>query len=254
MLLLFFVSTASASIFLVEPVEKTLSNSESIEAGQVAVGETLRVIVQKKSGLGFDWDTLGLEQPLSQGWGFKSVPSDKTLIAVITIPKTADEAIQKLSFFAESSDNAFSRETFSVFVSVRKSLLKASMDGLKQQAIVGKENSFPLLLNNESIAEHNVLVESSLPDYWFSPIEITLKPGETKSVSLVVFPHNYGVKKFNFRVSSSLNDFEKSFGSELDVFSTLGGKLSSSIYGFPFFTPSLLPQFLVNAFLAMLSK
>jgi hypothetical protein len=153
----------------------------------------------------------------------------------------------------ESGNTPFSQESFSVYVTVKKNLLAASMEELKQDSLVGGKADFRLVLNNESIAMQKVLVSSSLPEYWFSPIELELQPHQTLDVNLSVFPQSYGVRQFSFTVSSGLNSFNKSFPAELNVFSTIRGKFSSALFGFPFFTVSMLPQFLINAFLALIS-
>lgn len=245
---------ASADIFLIEPVELALPDSESLELGQMAVGETLRVVLQRKSGLGFEWDSIEIDaQALPPGWRPSMKTTDKTLVAEISVPADAEETIQRISFTVRSSAQPFSQESFFGYLTVKKNLLEASMEKLKQNSMVGENSTFRLLLNNGSISSQKVIVHSSLPDYWFEPKTVELLPKQTVDLNLEIHPYSYGKRQFSFTVSSALNSFEKSFAAELDVFSTLKGKVSSALFGFPFFTISLLPQFLVNAFLATLS-
>lgn len=253
LLLLVFLLDAHASIFLVEPFERTLENNDFIDFGKIAQGETLGVVVQKKSAMDFEWKQLTIEQALPEGWGYKTVETDKTLIAMVSIPRNAEESIQKISFAVESGTSSFVKGSFSAYLVVKNNLLKASMEGLKQDVVVGETVLFKVLLNNESIAEHKVVISSTLPDYWFMPIEITVPALKTIDLNLSVGPYTYGVKNFSFNISSQLNDFSQEFPAELRVFSTLRGGFTSALYGFPFFTPSFLPHFIINAFLALLS-
>ena len=257
--LLFFAlfgaaAVGHASIFLLEPVEWQLENNESIELGAIAEGETLELVLQRKSGFDFEWDrALVDDSSLSEGWLSKSRATDKTLVVEVSLPRAAEESVQRIPVSLESDASPFSSESFSVSVTVKENLLNASMENLKQRAMVGEETKFKILLNNESIAKQSVLVSSSLPDYWFEPVVLELEPKQTLETELSLVPQSYGLRQFSFKVSSQLNGFQQDFAAELNVLSTLKGKFSSAIFGFPFFTPSLLPNFLINAFLALIS-
>jgi len=245
---------ASAYVYLIEPSEETLSSDNSVELGRIAVGETLEIVVQRKSGLESSWDTLVPDSTgLPSGWGFESRKTDKTLIGSIKIPKTAEESVQKLSFKASNSSNPFYSETFSVYVTVKKNLLRASMENLSQSVMVNDEAVFRVIVNNDSIASHTVVVSSTLPNYWFEPVELDVPALEALEANVLVKPASHGKRFFSFSVSSALNDFESNFNAELFVSSSLRGKFASGIAGFPFFNVSLLPHFIINAFLALLS-
>jgi hypothetical protein len=252
LILLCFSLGASATVFLVEPLEKSLESNGLADLGEIAPGETLKLVVQRKSGLGFEWDSLAVEN-LPPGWSAGSVLTDKALVALVSLPRDALESIQVVSFTARSGSQPFSQERFSVRLTVKRSLLGASMEKLVQRAVVGGKAEFRLLLNNSSIAEQRVVVSSTLPEYWFEPIEIGVEPMQTIDINLAVYPRNYGKREFSFTVSSKLNSFKQSFPAELNVFSSLRGVFSSALFGFPFFSISLLPHLIVNAFLALLS-
>lgn len=258
LLFIFFVLVApirvNANSLLIAPIEDNLENGGSLELGNIAAGETLELIIQKKSGLGFDWSRIIVDEAaLPAGWAAISIATDKTLVAQISLPADASQSIQRIPFSLESDAMPFSNENFSAYISVKENLMNVSIDGLKQEAMVEGQTFFRLVANNESIAEHALHITSTLPEYWFEPLDLVVGPKQTLDFNLMVVPKNYGPRAFFFTVNSSMNDFSQSFAAELNVYSTLRGKFTSSILGMPFFTLSLFPQLILNGFLALLS-
>ncbi|MDD5162807.1 MAG: hypothetical protein PHD95_01220 [Candidatus ainarchaeum sp.] len=238
-------SAASASISVVLPVDVRLENKDEFQLGNVAVGETFSVVIQKKSGNGFDWDSLSVNGPNS--WIVNYRLSDKTLIADISIPGNAPEATSILTFTLSSSERPLASESFKGIVNVRKSLLAVTMDDLKQFAAVGGNVSYRFVASNDSIAEHRISIESSLPNYWFEPKEVILQPKQKQELALNLTPRADGSRNFSFFVKSRQNSFSKSFNAELDVSSTLQGKISAPAYAFPFFSFSNFAFYLFNS-------
>lgn len=252
MLLLALSSQGYADVFLLEPNETVLKAGDETDLGNVAAGEAFKFVIQKKTGLGSEWNSLEANsQTIPSGWTAKSGSTDKTLFVIVTLPEEAEESVQRITFSVGAGSGPFASESISAYVTVKENLLDASINRLKQDAMVSEESKFRLLLNNESIAKHSVKITSDLPEYWFKPVVVEVAPLQTLEVDLLVYPQRYGARQFSFTVSSELNSFEKSFDAGLNVFSTIGRKFSSPVSGFPFFMPSLLPHFLVNAFIAL---
>ncbi len=254
--LLLLSAQAFAAISVVEPVDMKVlpADSHIISFGKIARGETLEIVIKKKSDLAGEWVNLEVdEQLLPSGWSVERVDSDKTLIALVTVPTNAPISTQRMRFTAGSQAGQLFDETLYATVSVHESLLSASIENLNQDAILGGKASFNLVLNNDSIAEHSVRVESTLPGYWFFAQTVLLKPHETKTVELPVFPLSYGEKSFSFSVSSTQNSTQFSFPARMNVKPTLAGIYRTPIAGFPFFSPALLPYYLINGFLSLFS-
>jgi len=250
--LLLLAGSAFATIYLIEPVDRRFSNNDEISFGKIARGETLKVIIKEKSDLADEWASLDVDSRLlPSGWTVESIETDETLIAKVTIPRDAEISTQRIKFTAKNPSGEIFDETFFANVSVLDSLLTASIENLNKDALMGDETSFNLVLNNDSIAEHFLKIESTLPGYWFSSQTVTLKPHETRAVELPVSPLSYGEKPFFFNLSSSLNSKQFSFPANLSVKPTLVGMYQASIFGFPFFSPSMLPFYLVNGFLSI---
>lgn len=245
---------ALAAVYIVEPVDRAVlpADSEAVFFGKVARGETMNVVIKKKSGTGPEWNSLSVDLSiLPQGWSSKTLETDKTLIAMISIPKDAATSTQRIKLIAGNSSEPAFDQGFYATVSVNESLLDASFENLGLDATVGKAARFTLVLNNDSIASHTVSVESTLPAYWFPARAIELAPLEARTVELDVVPYYYGEKNFSFSVHSSLNGKSFSFPATLGVKPTLAGMYRAGLAGFPVFSPGMLPYYVISGFLSL---
>ena len=245
---------AYAAIYLVEPQDQKLLPGKELAFGKISRGETLKVVIKKKSDLGEDWSQIKVEPEfLPSGWKAESVETDKTLIALVTVSKGAAVSMQRLKFLAVSQQQPELNESFFAKVSVHESLLNATIENLSQEAVLGQASLFNLVLNNDSIAEHSLRAESTLPNFWFEAEEIKLAPNETKTVTLSVMPLTYGEKSFSFKVSSMHNASSFGFPAKLNTKPTLLGMYQAPITGLPIFAPTMLPFYLINGLLSVLS-
>jgi len=252
--LLAFFSTTHATVFLINPVEAELGEGALVELGKVAKGETFEIIVEKKSGFPFQWESIEVDSTaLPTGWVVEKDSSPQTLILRVSVPVSAKESIQNIPVEVFSPDNNGTSQSFTAEIVVKKNLLRAEVKSLAKDAIVYEPVVFSAVIINDSIAPHAVVVYSSLPNYWFEPVSLELKSKETKDFNLVVFPKTYGKRDFSFFINSQLNGFSKEIPAELFVFPTLKNKFEAPLFGFPFFSIQALPYYLVNSFLALIS-
>lgn len=244
-------SQAFATVYLVEPFDQKLSPGQELSFGKAARGETLRVVVKKKSDLALDWSLFSVDPAfLPEGWKAEAIESDKTLILEVSIAENATVSTQRLKFIASNGQQELS-ESFFASVSVHENLLSASIEDLDQEAVLGSTALFNLVLNNDSAAAHSLRVESTLPSFWFQGSELTLLPHETRVVSLEVLPLSYGEKSFFFRVSSLHNSTSFQFPAKLNTRPTLLGMYQAPVTGLPVFSPTMLPYFLINGLLSV---
>jgi len=246
---LMLASQAFAAISIVEPVDTKLSDGGKISFGKIAMGEILKVVVKKKSDLGSDWVTIGVEG-LPAGWESETVETDKTLIALISVSPDAEISTQRITFILANDSIPSLNESFYGSVSVNESLLDISFESLTIDATLGQPAEFVLTINNDSIASHLIIVESILPYYWFSGKTIEIGPLETEQIQLEVMPYSYGEKIFSFEVYSALNGQSIIFPAKLDVKPNLVGMFRAPAAGFPFFSPGMLPYYLISSLLS----
>ncbi|HIH21758.1 MAG TPA: hypothetical protein HA222_03835 [Candidatus Diapherotrites archaeon] len=248
-----FSLAASTQLLLVSPVEKFLPEGQAIELGSAQPGERIELIFSANSGTENPWESVKAES-IPQGWNAFEVMqerNDNTLIVMVEIPKDSSEGAFRLDIKAENSQES---RRASIIVFVEEGLLSVQLDSLQKKTIVGEQVQFLLFLNNDSIAEHSVIVKSSLPLTWFSQQQISISPKSAKQAVLKVFPKNYGEKKFSLTVISSLNGKTiAEIKPRLEVKPTLKSKYEAAMYGFPFFTPSLIPYYIFNSFISQLS-
>ncbi len=242
-------SQAFAAIYPVEPVDTKLSAGDEISFGKIARGETLRIIVKKKSDLGSDWVSIGVSG-LPSGWEAETVETDKTLIALVSVAPDAEISTQRVMFTVANNSIPSLNESFYGSVSVNENLLDISFESLALNASLGEPTEAVLVINNDSIARHFLVVKSTLPDYWFSEKTIELAPLETRQVLIEIVPHSYGEKNFSFNVFSTLNSNSLSFPAKLDVKPTLLGMFRAPSAGFSFFSPGMLPYYLISSLLS----
>ena len=248
-------SMVNASISLIKPFEQEIASGDQIELGEIAVGETLELIVSTDSGTEIEWNAIEIAKALlPKNWVVeKSVFYGETVGIKLIVPRNASEGLQNINVKVFSKEKPEFFEEFSAIVFIKSNLLSVQINNLKQETRVNHSVEYKVFLLNDSIAEHKVIVSSTLPSYWFKEKEIKLKPKELKELIVTVNPKTYGIKKFNFIIVSKLNASEiKSAQAELIVNPTLESKYSNSFYGLPFFSPTLFPYYLINSFISLI--
>jgi hypothetical protein len=252
--LLLFGSIAVAEVQLVSPFEKFINETQVVEVGSAQAGETFELIFSNNSGSLKNWETVSAEN-LPEAWKAVQLeqPRNKnTLILRVSIPANSETGAFMLKTALKDSSGNSREASFLVFV--QEGLLNSNVDSLKKTANSGEEITFLLSLNNDSIAEHTVSINSSLPLTWFKPETASVKQKSSKTIILKVNPKSYGEKKFTIFAKSALNGKTiNEIKPTIEVKPTLKSKYEAAQYGFPFFTPSLIPYYIFNSFISQLS-
>ena len=216
------------------------------------------MIFSNKSGKDFAWSKAEIAKQLPESWKVvDSTPFAETMILKLTIPAEQEETAQNLKINFLNFRDEKTNDSFSATLFVKKKLITASIMGLQKETRVNEPVDYILSLSNDSIADHTVRISSTLPKYWFEDRIIVLKKKTSKDsvqeIRLSVLPRAYGNKDFSFKISSELTGKEiDSFNARLKVNPTLKGKYAAALYGFPVFTPTLVPYYLINSFLSLL--
>lgn len=244
--------TAFANITVLKPVEKELPNNGSIELGEISAGQTIEIFLQKKAQKGVLWQDAFIDSAsIPFDWKVEKSIEDESIILLVTVSPNAVESIQNLKIVV--SNSSFS-ETFIANLSVKTGLLDVDIKNRTQKISIEKSGAFKLILINKSIAPETVLISSSLPKYWFEPEKISLKPNELKELDLAVFPKSYGGRNFDFYVKPLSTGKAFTFSDmHLEVYPTLKSKFTEPLYGMPVFTISMIPYYLIDSFIAIIS-
>ena len=256
--LLLLSTVALADITIVNPIEETFSDQEVLKLGTAAQGETFEIIVSNDTGMGdsIRWDSLAIgEETLPDGWvAFSTNQGERRVGVTIGVPDDAPPNVYQLTLVATNTKLNISHTVYAR-VEVKENLMNAAISntGLNENPLVEEKVSYSISLTNNSIAPHKVVVSADLPDSWYAAKELTVPPKKTITETLDITPRSFGRKDFSFSVSSALTEREiVRFNSVLLVRPTLEGKLNQTIYGFPFFTVSMLPFYYFNTVLAEL--
>jgi hypothetical protein len=252
-LVVFFLSffvLVSAEIQMIKPIETVFGESQLINVGQAVRGESVDFIFVSKNG-SLVFDSIDL-LVVPKNW----VVSDaeffgETVGLTVVIPKNEKTGLRHLRFKLFDASFPSQSKFFDVDLLIKDSLVSSQISPLKRDAIVGDFVVFDISLLNDSVSDHLVLVSSDLPSYWFKPRLVKVGAKSLEQLKLEVVPKVHGLKSFNFRLSSALNDSTISvFPVELIVVSSFESRYSSAFFGVPFFSLSLLPFYLVNAFVS----
>lgn len=251
---LFFSAAAIAEVKIVSPVEKYAQENQVVEIGSIQAGETLEIIFSTFSGNMEEWAKVSAAS-LPEEWTALEIIQERnksTLILRVTAPKTAANGAFRFDAVLEGSKGNSQTTGFLVFV--QDGFVTSQVDLLNKTSNAGEDVSFVYTLTNESTAEHKVEIKSSLPLTWFKPKTLTLKPKSSQQLVVTVSPKNYGLKKFSFFTNSLLNGKTlNEIRPTIEVKPSLKSKYEAALYGFPFFTPSLLPYYLFNSFIGQLA-
>ncbi len=246
---------AAAEITLVSPLEYKASHQEAVSLGSLQAGETLEIILSRDTGraTGEKWMQAILEPKfLPPGWqAADSETEGRNFLVKVFVPVNAQKGEYKFRVKLLSGSLDFANEVFDGMVRVQPGLLKANIANLKRATTQNVPVHFKLSLLNDSIAGHEVVVESTLGLNWFKPVRLSLKPRSTLDYTLSVNPVVASRNHFAFTVRSLVSGQNiDRFDALLEVRPTIRGKLEAAAYGFPFYTYSLAPFYFLNAFLA----
>jgi len=247
--------SVQASMQIVAPIEGTIENNGNLNLGKVQPGETIILRFSTASGSDERWEIASVnKESLPEKWtAIDSIPGEKTLVVQITVPENAQQALYNFSIEFSNPKTHLTPEKSEFRVTVEEGLISSSINSNTLTTEVGRDAEFQIIFVNDSIASHNVRIDSSLLQSWFEPIEVELEPKETTKIDLKVVPQVYGAKGFTFTISSMENGKNISnFDMQLNATPSLVGKFAIANEGFPVFTISLLPYYLINALLSLI--
>lgn len=252
----FLFTSVSASVFLVSPVSQELEPNASFLLGSVMPGETLELIFSNEDGKGAVWDRIEIvSESLADSWTVSSPQFfAESIVVSLQIPPTETEKLQVFRVRLWENANPLHAQEFSLQLFVKNDLVFSSVSSLQDSIVLGESATYKLVLVNNSLSSHSVVVRSSLPSFWFEPHWVFLEPkpspGAVRELTLQIKPQAYGLRDFSFWVDSELNDKRLAvFENQLLIEPTLKGKFQSGLFGFSFFSPNLSVFYFFNALL-----
>jgi len=253
-LVLLIAFSVQADVSILNPEGKAAEPGQTLEFHSVMPGEEIVFTLDRLADTG-NWSTAWIEDSfLPEGWtAFPIVKEEKSLELRVGIPAGARLGSQNLPIVVLDEGTGL-EERFNAVVFVRDDLVSVQLQKAQERVEVNGTACYKATVINSSLAGHKIVVSSSLPAYWFSGLELELKPKDSIDANLCVNALDDGSRHFYFQFDSAL--YQKRFHSVnavLEIEPTLKGKYSSPLAGFPFFMPSLAPFYLIDSFLALLS-
>src|SRR3989344_7410987 len=222
-ILILMLGFASADILVTSPTENRLLPEERLELGSISPGETLIIGINSDTGYTTQqkWSRAEfISETLPENWEYTN---SKYLADVFTLQLKVPEDAEKGAYNAKIKLTDVKHNIPDEFVQllfyVEDNLITADISDLRQDVVVGTEAKFKLTIINDSIAEHKILISSSLPSYWFAEQKITAKPKTILTKTLKINPKVYGAKQFDFYViSKPAGTRIATFNAQLNVF------------------------------------
>lgn len=240
--------------FLVDPVVLKAKPNGVLDMGRLSPGERVDVIFNKNAGYGknVEWKQALLTNAHS-AQGFVTHNSDTgtdSLIArvetsTLTPPGTYDFPIELVGVEGELIN-----EHYTLRVTIQNDLLNGSLSVNQLSGGVNEPSTFTVLLVNDSSAPAHVEVIPALPQIWAQARSTTIEPHSFVEVPIVVTPRFAGPKTFDIRLTRDNGENVSVLKGTIVANPTMQDRYAAGLYGFPFFTISLVANYLVNAFVS----
>lgn len=251
--LVMMITFVHADAFVVDPVVEHAKPNATIDIGGVSPGEKIELILSTSTGYGntTEWESAELGTPSPSG-GIRvqsATQGDDSLITSIQTTSLTQVGTYTIPLTLSGDPEMLQDETYTIQFHVAKGLIKGSLSTENVNGRVNEPSTFSVLLVNDSSAPVSLRVIPSLPSVWSQPQTVQLKPHSFATVPVIVTPRFAGPKSFDITLVRVEN------GATIDTLNatlvanpTIKDRYSAGLYGFPFFTISLVANYVANAF------
>ncbi|MEK6902154.1 MAG: hypothetical protein AABX02_01025 [archaeon] len=251
--LLIITTLAHADAFVVDPIVEHAKPNTVIDIGGVSPGEKIELILSTDAGYGknAEWESaiLGTVSP-SGGVRTQSAESgDDSLITSIQTTSITPVGTYTIPLTLSGNPDLLQNETYTIQFHVARGLIKGSLSTENVNGKVNEPSTFSVLLVNDSSTLVSLNVVPALPSVWSKPQRVQLKPHSFVTVPVIVTPRFAGPKTFDITLVRNENGLViDTLNATLVANPTIKDRYSAGLYGFPFFTISLVANYVANAF------
>ena len=241
------------SVRLVDPISREITGDDFV--GSVVQGNTLELLFSREFG---SYDSLQITTKLPAGFSTKVVTDLEVIRVLITVPPNAQNGSYD---FGVNLLGKNKKSEAKMYFIVDDSLVDASLNNYSSESFVDSESRYSFLLVNDSDADAKFTIENNLPWTWVVKdwvgcvncqnvkTEVVVGKNSSQSVELIVYPRVAGQSVFNATVTLSPSK-TKEFSLLLSSNHTLKSRIESVLFGFPFYSFSLLPSISLNGLFA----
>lgn len=249
---LLLLSSCVFSVRLIDPLSKELSASDSF-VGTVAIGNTMEMIFSKE--LTNKYQSLEIESSSIKDLNYVIKYEKESIKLFVVIPMDSPVGMEsiKVKFLGSSVS-----DSLDLTLEVVSGFLNASpASNAEVTTYVDSGATFKLFFVNNTDSDAVFTVETNLPANWFEASAFAVNKNNLRVVvlkrssleqSFLVFPRLEGSKEFKAIVS--FEDTSSDFSFKVNALPTLKSKLSTVIYGLPFYSFSLLPSYFLNGLIS----
>ena len=253
--LLLVSSLVWGDAFLVDPVVQKAKPRETLDAGRLSPGEKIDIIFNKNSGYGknIDW-TQALIQNAYAPKGITTQDSEvntDSLILKMETSTLAPEGVYDFPIELVGDGDTLVNEMYTLRITIQKNLLNGSLSANQLSGGVNEPSTFTVLIVNDSSAPANVEVIPALPQIWAKAHSTKIEAHSFVEVPITVTPRFAGPKTFDIRLVRE-GETVSTLKGTIVANPTMRDRYGAGLYGFPFFTISLVANYLVNAFVSYL--
>lgn len=251
--LLMIITFVHADAFVVDPIVEHAKPNATIDIGGVTPGEKMELIISTDAGYGpsAEWEsaTLGTVYPAGGIRTESAATGDDSLITSIQTTSGTQTGTYTVSLTLSGDPELLQDETYTIQFHVARGLIKGSLSAENVNGNVNQPSTFSVLLVNDSSSPVTLRVVPSLPSVWSKPQTVQLKPHSFVTVPVIVTPRFAGPKTFDIALVRNENGVAiDTLTATLVANPTIKDRYSAGLYGFPFFTISLVANYVANAF------
>ncbi len=239
---LLLIPLAFAKITMIKPFYAELSNNQTLNINTVQPNETLLLIFARRGG-SIRWNDVSAYPKLIADKAF----FERAIELKLKIPEK--ETFVRIKF---SDSETGIEEFFTLHILPRTDLISATLPKSFAITEAFSDANYELLIINKSLAEHCVLIRSSLPEYSFTQHKACIAPLNEKRVTVSVHALMPSTQEFSFYVDSAF--FSKKFAklkAMLKVKPNALSKLRMPFFAFPL-NIQLPHAYLLNALLSLI--
>lgn len=247
---LILILSSVFSLRLIGPVYTDLNGEDYV--GSILPGSTIELTFSKQ----FDrFLSLKLISQLPNGFESKIVEEVDYSKLFIYSPKNASLGAYPLTLeFVGEKESV----VFKVYFLIEKELLNVSSDNYFVYLGVGDKAVYDFTFINNSHADVNFTVMNELPWFWNSDsffkqdaLKIFVPARSTKKGSMIVYPRKQGETIFNTTILFDNSSESRAFSLRLNATPSIKGKMESVFFGLPFYSFSLMPNYLINGLFSL---
>jgi len=259
-----FLAVASASIHLNSPKEVIYSDIyqisqshgepnilESEKLGDVAPGQTVYFVIERKSSTTFLWDNANIQIP--DGWKKTGEVEPDAFLYDVAVPQNTKEGDYTITITTSGDLQVLTPNVIDLTVHVEEDAYFLAVDDF-YSVYMDAFNLVPFTIKSDSIAQDPVSLSiEGIPANWVEKKEITISAGEEKRIFFLVDPKTEGVYPIKFKAITSQGGIGGTADSQITVYpASLSSKLKALGEGFSIVTPILQPFYSLLAIIGSL--